>query len=503
MQWIQDKKNNLADMKLDKKLLLILFTSFFFFQGKAQEIVISNPVKISSKLSDFEILGKNQNGLYVRYYNGTTNELELFNQQLRSVSKREVDVKDKNSKIESIFLQDDRAVVFYTSQINGNLFLKARWLNNYLEPSNTEFFLDSIVNIKNAGYYSYYIKQSTNLKYFSFFSIFEDKAGFSVKYQVLNSDLEFVADGVFEIKQKDMILKSFKINDNGVVYAVMAHQIKGSDANDYVYDQLYSFIYNPTTQLGLEQHNEISEGLRFKNIITEIDNFSNRAYTASNYLNKDNPEDLGLFILSTEPNSAHTLQHRYPYTKEAMSRLHSYDAKDWKDQAMIIRPKQIITQSDGGCVVISEGQYQYTKVIRSTPYSYPYSMYGDMYTKVYDQNHYFDISAASIDGNGKINWTALMPKMQMTEGDGGMYSSYVLMEANNVLKFLFNEDIYSNGNFVEYNLNPAGETKNMSLLNSQKDELVLIPQKGLQISPTEVVIPSEQKRILQLVLFKY
>lgn len=490
-------------MILRNKLLLILLLSFSFIQVKAQEIVISNPVKLSSKQTDFEIIGNNKNGLYVRYNNSSNSELELFNNQLRSVIKREINVKDRNAKIESIFLQEDRAVVFYTQQIEARLYLKARTLNNYLEPSNTEYYLDSIVNIKNAGYYSYYIKQSANLKYFSFFSIFEDKEGFSVKYQILDSDLQFVADGIFEIKQRDMVLKSFKINDNGVVYAVMAHQVRGSDPNDYVYDQLYSFVYDPKTQQGLEQHNEISERLRFKNIITEIDNFTNRAYAASSYKSIDNPDNIGLFVLSTEPNSNHTLQHRYPYTKEAMSQLHSYDAKDWKDQAMIIRPKQLITQSDGGCVIISEGQYQYTKVIRSTPYTYPYSMYGDMYTKVYDQNHYFDISAISIDGNGQMNWNALMPKMQMTEGDGGMYSSYVMLEANNVLKFLFNEDIYSNGNFVEYNLNPAGETKSLSLLNTQKDGLVLIPQKGLQISPTELVIPSEQKRILQLVLFKY
>lgn len=490
-------------MILRNKLLLILLLSFSFIQVKAQEIVISNPVKLSSKQTDFEIIGNNKNGLYVQYNNSSNSELELFNNQLRSVIKREINVKDRNAKIESIFLQEDRAVVFYTQQIEARLYLKARTLNNYLEPSNTEYYLDSIVNIKNAGYYSYYIKQSANLKYFSFFSIFEDKEGFSVKYQILDSDLQFVADGIFEIKQRDMVLKSFKINDNGVVYAVMAHQVRGSDPNDYVYDQLYSFVYDPKTQQGLEQHNEISERLRFQNIITEIDNFTNRAYAASSYKSIDNPDNIGLFVLSTEPNSNHTLQHRYPYTKEAMSQLHSYDAKDWKDQAMIIRPKQLITQSDGGCVIISEGQYQYTKVIRSTPYTYPYSMYGDMYTKVYDQNHYFDISAISIDGNGQMNWNALMPKMQMTEGDGGMYSSYVMLEANNVLKFLFNEDIYSNGNFVEYNLNPAGETKSLSLLNTQKDGLVLIPQKGLQISPTELVIPSEQKRILQLVLFKY
>jgi len=78
-----------------------------------------------------------------------------------------------------------------------------------------------------------------------------------------------------------------------------------------------------------------------------------------------------------------------------------------------------------------------------------------------------------------------------------------MYEANNVLKFLFNEDIYNNGNFIEYNINPLGNQKRISLFNSDKENLTLIPQKGKQISGNMVLIPSEQKRNLQFVLFKY
>ncbi len=481
-------------------LCWILISSFSL--GWTQEMKISAPVKLPSKLSEYEILGKNYNGIFVHYYSSNKSEIEFFNHQLRSVMRKELNLKDRDTRLESVLLRDKGGVVFYSQNLNGIQYLKARWLSEYLETSTQSITLDSISKNRNIGFEPFYIKQSNNRQYYVYFSIFNERDKLSVKYQILDAELQPVDNGVFENLQRDVVLKSFKISDQGVVYAVVARQIKGSDPNEYIYDEIYSFVYDPQTKNGIQQTSR-SEGFRYKNIVTEIDNITGKAYSVANYRNSNNTDDIGIVMMNSESNSTDNFQYRFPFTKEAMATMHSYEAKDWRDQAMIIRPKRVIPQSDGGCLVISEGQYQYTRVVRTNPYNYYSYMYGNLSTRVYDQNHYFDITTVSIDNKGKVNWSVVMPKMQITEGDGGLYSSFVMFESNNLLKFLFNEDIYSNGNFVEYNLNPAGVTQRNSVLNSEKDALVLIPQKGLQISETEIIIPSEQKRNLQLVLFKY
>ena len=96
-----------------------------------------------------------------------------------------------------------------------------------------------------------------------------------------------------------------------------------------------------------------------------------------------------------------------------------------------------------------------------------------------------------------------MPKSQVSENDDGYYSSFAFFEANNVLKFLYNEDFYSNGNFVEYNVNPNGLTKRQSMMNSEKQNLVMVPLKAKQLDGHSIIIPSEQKRSIQFVLFQY
>lgn len=480
---------------------LLLLTLTFV---KAQEITLSNPIKTPSKLIDFEILGKNDNGIFVHYYSNAKNEVEVFNQNLRSVIKREIEIRDRNTRIESILLRDNGGVVFYSNNKKDIQYLEARVFAGNLSLSNKSIVLDSLLKNNNVGFEPYYIKQSPQRNYFLVFNIYDQKNKFSVKYSVYNKDLEYVDGGVFENFQEKIVLKSFKVSDEGVVYAVMARRAKKAEMNDYVYDEIYTFAYDIQTKRGVQQTSEYN-GYMFKDFATEIDSKSDKVFITASYINTHNKDDIGFVIMTSQANSSEQSQFRYPFTPKEMSSMNSFITKNWKEQALIIKPKRIIPQSNGGCLVILESQYKVTKVVRDMPsmYSYPYMTNNNFSSRVYSEDNYFDITAVSMDHQGNVNWNIVLPKKQITEGDGGLYSSFFLFESNHLLKFLFNEDIYSSGNFVEYNVNPAGRSKRISILNSEKEQFIPIPQRGVQISGTEIIIPSEQKRSLQLLLLKY
>lgn len=79
----------------------------------------------------------------------------------------------------------------------------------------------------------------------------------------------------------------------------------------------------------------------------------------------------------------------------------------------------------------------------------------------------------------------------------------MLFQSNNVLKFLFNENITQSGNFMEYNVNPAGVLLRNSLFNAEKENMMLIPQKGRQLPGNMLLIPAENRKSLQFVMIKY
>lgn len=465
-----------------------------------QKIEKSFPAKMSNKYTDYEIIGKNQQGIFLHFYGNTEHQLEMYNDNLRSMQKKVLNLRDKNSQLEEIMLLETGLLAFYSHIVEGKQYLKVRYINDYLETSMSSIVLDSITKFSYEGFDPFYVKQSNDLKKLASFTIFDEKGVFSVRFKVYNDSLSLLHQGKFEIEKRDMVLKSFKINNNGAVFAVLAKIGRGSDMHDYTYDELYSYFYDPETK-NITRQDIVTENYRFKQVISEISNTTNRAYVSACYKNRNNSDDLGILVTGTQEGQQKSFLQKIPLTKELVGQMQSYDFKDWIERAVIIRPKDIIPRSDGGCIVITEGQYQYTRVIRTPPTNMYF--YGESFTRMFDQNHYFDIMALSLEAEGDANWVTILPKVQVTEGDGGIFSSYVLYEANNLLKFLFNEDIYNNGNFIEYNLNPAGVQKRVSLFNSDKEGITLIPQKGKQISGNQLLIPSEQKRNLQLVMFNF
>jgi hypothetical protein len=156
-------------------------------------------------------------------------------------------------------------------------------------------------------------------------------------------------------------------------------------------------------------------------------------------------------------------------------------------------------------VLVTEGEYKFTRAERINNNNFGYYNATPYMPAVryIDQNHYYDIGVFSINSDGTLDWQTNMPKSQVSENDDGYYSSFAFLEANNVLKFLYNEDFYNIGNFVEYNVNPNGLIKRQSVMNSEKQNLVMVPLKGKQLDGRTIVIPSEQKRTLQFVLFQY
>jgi hypothetical protein len=177
--------------------------------------------------------------------------------------------------------------------------------------------------------------------------------------------------------------------------------------------------------------------------------------------------------------------------------------RKWHDNAEIQIPKRIIPRSDGGFIYVTEAEHHDYQLVSNIPGATPgYPYYGE-YTNYYDENYYYDMIAVSIRPDGSIDWRINMPKIQETDNDRGRHSSFMFYGTNNVIKLLFVDDIYGNGNLTEFNFNPNGQKNKNVILNSYRDDLLLVPEKGKQLSGTELILPSEKKNRLRLVKITY
>ena len=469
----------------------------------AQTITKSFPDKVASRFSDYEIIGKNDLGIVVHYFGNNESELVTYDDKLRIANRRDLPFKGKAATLESFILLQNKILVFYTTNGENYQYFKLKILDEKLTIPNETILLDSIPQMSIGKGKAFYVKTSPDKSKILTFSMLKTKASYFVRFTILSDSIRILNRNLFSAPDlNNASLKSIKINNQGNVIAII-----GNDNNDgdYNYDRYTTLTFNRST-------NTIGENVLqnpdyvFKNLITEVSTQRDVAYIAAAYKNSKNKSDIGLFyqIIDFRTNTV-LLSTKMPFSDEILQKSQTNEFKTWQDKASLVKPKRIIPRSDGGFLLITEGEYKFTKAERMATNNFGY--YNAVpYTpsvRYIDQNHYYDIGVFSINTDGTLDWQTNMPKSQVSENDDGYYSSFAFFEANNVLKFLYNEDFYNTGNFSEYNVNPNGLTKRQSVMNSEKQNLVMVPLKAKQLDGHSIIIPSEQKRSIQFVLFQY
>jgi|GEM_PF-3291650 len=483
---------------------ILFFLFIMIAPSTAQTISKSYPDKVSSRFSDYEILGKNDIGILVHYFGNNESEIVAYDNQLKIDKKREMPFKGKAITLESFILLKDKILAFYSTQDNQHQYLKLKVIDDKLNVPNETYVLDSIPLMNIGKGKVFYVKTSPDKSKILVFNMLQTKASYFVRFSILNDSIKIINRNLFSMQDaKEVSLKSIKINNQGNVFAVIGNE-NGAANNDYEYASYTTFSFNRASNTIGEQVLQ-NQDYVYKNVITEVSTSRDIGYVVACYKNTKNKNDIGLFyqIIDFRTNTV-LLNSRMPFNDDVLKKSQTMEFKSWQDKATLVKPKRIIPRSDGGFVLVSEGEYKFTRTEKlAGNYGYYNAMPLASSLKYIDQNFFYDIGVFSINIDGSVDWQTNMPKVQVSENDDGYYSSFAFFEADNVLKFLFNEDFYNIGNFVEYNVNPNGLTKRESVLNSEKQNLVMVPLKARQLDGNTIIFPSEQKRNLQFVLFKY
>ena len=482
---------------------IIAYCLLTTYYTNAQTIIKSFPDKVASRFSDYEIIGKNDLGLVVHYFGTNESELVTYDEKLRIANRRELPFKGKAATLESIVLLQDKILTFYTTTNENYQFLKLKVLDEKLNIPNETILLDSLPLVSIGKGKAFYVKTSPDKSKILTFNLLKTKAAYFIRFTTLSDSIKILNRNLFSNSDLGNVsLKSIKINNNGNVIAVTGNE---NSNNEYAFGKYSVYMFNRSTNTIAEQVLQVPDYV-FKNMITEVSTKRDIAYIAACYKNTKNKSDLGMYyqIIDFRTNNV-LLNSKLPFNEEIMQKSQTNEFKTWQDKAALIKPKRIIPRSDGGFVLVTEGEYKITRTERIVNNNFGYFNATPYMPAVryIDQNFYYDISLFSINTDGSLDWQTNMPKSQVSENDDGYYSSFAFFEANNVLKFLYNEDFYNIGNFVEYNVNPNGLIKRQSVMNAEKQNLVMVPLKAKQLDGQTIVIPSEQKRNLQFVMFKY
>lgn len=226
----------------------------------------------------------------------------------------------------------------------------------------------------------------------------------------------------------------------------------------------------------------------------KIDNVNNKVYFGGFYSDKKNGNFDGVIYAAYDIASGVYVNKRFiPFDADLINTVGARRKNHVFDN---YEAKQLIVKNDGGFVLISEVHFVTTRSNYSPGIGY-YSFYSPATSSMVHEYHYNDIMALSYNKDGVRDWGSYIPKEQYSQEDGGVFSSYALLNTGGTLAFLYNDFNAQRSRIQLATVNGAnGKTEVHSFTAEGNDNPDWLPRAGKQVAARTLIVPCFHKRQL-------
>ncbi len=159
----------------------------------------------------------------------------------------------------------------------------------------------------------------------------------------------------------------------------------------------------------------------------------------------------------------------------------------------------LIFRKDGGVLVIGEQRRATLRTVGGRSGYFGATMKTDyLYEDIV-----LSVVGGAAGGATSKDWHEVLPKKQFSQDDGAAFSGYFLAWTPSQMRLIYNDEVRSGGTVSEYTLDGLGDIERHSIMNTEYQNLWLRHEAGIQVSGTDIVIPSERRNRLKLVRLSY
>lgn len=226
----------------------------------------------------------------------------------------------------------------------------------------------------------------------------------------------------------------------------------------------------------------------------KLDNYNNRVYIGGFYSERKAGNFEGvLFAYYDIADSGFHNQKMIPFDGQLRVATGERSKKRAFNDYVI---RQMIIKKDGGFVLVSEDFFVTTRNTNPGFGGY-YSGYyygGGFGNQIIREYNYNDIFTLSYDGQGNKEWHAFVRKNQYSQEDGGVFSSYAIMNTGGSIGFLFNDFNTSKSRIQFATVDASGSVEMRSLAAGSSNDPDWLPRSGKQVGLRAMIIPCLRKR---------
>ena len=470
-------------------LLLLAFT-----RVGAQQVVISEPQKLSYKTPNMSIIGKNNDGIIIYKYGRGSDMVEAYSSNMALRWKKNLNIKQENSSILKMVLFPTKTLIFFLSQTKNYSVVYAQKLTSKFVSDGQFTAVDTFTGSRPASEMK--VVHSQNRAQVAVYAPnFANGKLTGLQVSGLNGELEIKYHAQITLPevaanyQLDGIVPDNNGNLSILLESLTRSKKKSTDK------EFRTYYYNIATKELKEIPYALSSTI-YGNVAMEVDNVNGHVVLAGFFSIDDKKEARGYFMESYDVNTGAMVASTYTEFPMAMLTLITGKDSTRTDKGLYsFHVKELVLRHDGGALLLAESIFESTENVEMP--SFGPSVGANIRTvKV---TYYNDIMSVSLKPNGTTENYNLLHKKQVSEEDDGFYSSFCLVNTDFKLHFIYNDEIYYKTNVQEYTIDSLGHQDRSLVLNSGERDILLAPNIGKQISANEVVIPSFRKNSVRLV----
>jgi hypothetical protein len=489
------------------RILLALFLWIAFSPADAQIVEWSNQQKLRTKTNYTRIIGEAGGGLYlVRARNSDFNRdviIEKYKGNLALEKSEEFD-QPSGSYIEKFLLQDDGIAVIMSKKNDSlpKIDVVCQRVNSALQANpaqqkllaridagvfknNTTIYMQPAVNRSNYAmmYFTAGTEKNTSVLHLLGF----DQAMNATFNKSFN--IQFPAD--------DVVISGFECDNEGNAYLLIDYPAAGERSRkDKGKRDFFLYSYYKSMDKTLEYKID-QDSVFINDIALAVNNHNKTICIAGLYSTENNNKVTGSFVYSIDATSTLLkLKQFEDLNKNFTNKIITTMLNETGNMLSDIYIRRLIPRSDGGCTIIAEKHYESRQ-------TYTYYANGFPQTASRITYNYDEIIVISKNGEGKTQFQDFIKKNQSSMNDGGYYSSFVLLNTNDKLSFVYNSDVNAEGDVMVSSINPLGNIDTKILVKAMSYYVLLMPAEARQISQNSTLVGTLKDRRFTLMKLTY
>ncbi len=375
--------------------------------------------------------------------------IERYNEKMNLVKSKEVVLKYKKKNLDyEDFLMLGGELYLLTSfnnQAKKKNYLFAQQVSKKtLTPSDKMIKIGEIdtKNIQKEGYFDHHISRDSSK--ILIYNALPYQKGLPERFALYVYDNQFnelwTKDIILPYNDKYFSVEEYQVDNNGNVYilglnynpnyfyTILAYTKEGTDFQEYPIKSQEKLITDLTFLVD-DDGNLVCSGFYSDYNVDRIrGTYFFRLDTKTKTISNKNLKEFNIGFLTENLSARQVEKAKRSKNSRQKIGLNSFSLD------------KLVLRSDGGALLIAEQyfveEYERPDYTSYNPY-YP-NTYSNRYVTEYYYN-YNDIIVVNIQPDGEIEWTARIPKKQISRNDGGYYSSYSVSIVRDKIYFIYND----------------------------------------------------------------